>query len=184
MQKENNPLKGFAIGIASGVVGLLAMKYYWKYAAPKIEKLEKTDENKHQINKEASFSLVGKQFNKEESSTDALGRIAYTKATGENPSDDTESKLSNIVHWLYGLTQAGIFGVLKNNSEKSFIRDGLLFATALWLFGDEIAVPMLGLQSGPESSNTVQHANRLGAHLTYGISTAFTDKILTNTFKN
>jgi hypothetical protein len=39
-------------------------------------------------------------------------------------------------------------------------------------------VPVLGLQSGPTAVPPVQHANRLGAHLAYGLATGIATGLL------
>jgi uncharacterized membrane protein YagU involved in acid resistance len=49
---------------------------------------------------------------------------------------------------------------------------GGIFGAGLWLIGDELIVPLLGVQRGPTAVSFTQHLNRLGAHLFYGWSTA------------
>jgi uncharacterized membrane-anchored protein YitT (DUF2179 family) len=43
-----------------------------------------------------------------------------------------------------------------------------VYSVGLWALGDELVVPLLGLQSGPTASPPVAHVNRLAAHLLYG----------------
>lgn len=57
-------------------------------------------------------------------------------------------------------------------------RGGTVFGTALWLFGDEIAVPLSGLQAGPTAVSGPQHLNRWGAHLIYGMATSLGTQLL------
>ncbi|CAN5766745.1 hypothetical protein BH10CHL1_BH10CHL1_29710 [soil metagenome] len=55
---------------------------------------------------------------------------------------------------------------------------GSLLGLGLWLFGDELAMPLLGLQEGPVAYSTTTHLNRMAMHLVYGTSTALTMKLL------
>jgi putative membrane protein len=48
---------------------------------------------------------------------------------------------------------------------------GLPFGTALWLAGDEIAVPALGLSGNPLEYPVSSHLQALAAHCIYGVTT-------------
>jgi hypothetical protein len=168
--------KSMIIGLVGSVAGLVAMRLYWQKIAPLVKE-HFSDEPlaSDQLN---DISLVGKQYEQGESSTEALGRLAYTKVVGEEPDDKTKEVLSYVTHWLYGLVQGGVYGGLRPKAAGVDVLGGLLFGTALWLFGDETAVPALGLQKGPTAVSPAQHVNRLGAHLAYGLGTAASTQLL------
>jgi hypothetical protein len=182
MSHHHNPWKGFIIGTAGSIVGLLAMEYYWRRIAPLLQPEDETEQNSNPYPADLNLddiSLIGQQYRDEESSTDALGRIFYTRLTGKEPrAKETKTTLSYLVHWLYGMLQGGIYGATQEGSSLSAVPYGLAFATGLWLFGDELVVPLLGLQAGPTAASPAQHANRLGAHLAYGLGTALTAWLL------
>ena len=48
---------------------------------------------------------------------------------------------------------------------------GLPFGFALWLLGDEVAVPALGLAKPPLEYPPEVHADALAAHFMYGVTT-------------
>jgi hypothetical protein len=176
----HNPWKGFILGTAGSIVGLLAMEYYWRRIAPVLQPEDESegDSNPYPADLD-DISLIGQQYRDDESSTAALGRLLYTWITGREPrAKETKTTLSYLVHWAYGLLQGGVYGATNNGNSLSAIPYGLTFATGLWLLGDEIAVPLLGLQSGPTAALPVQHLNRLGAHLAYGLGTALTTTLL------
>jgi hypothetical protein len=52
----------------------------------------------------------------------------------------------------------------------------------MWIFGDELVGPLLGIQSGPTAVLARQHANRFGAHLAYGLGTSVTTQLLLQLF--
>lgn len=168
--------KSMITGLVGSVAGLMAMRLYWQKVAPLVN--ERINDEPLASGQLDDISLVGKQYEKGESSTEALGRMAYEKVVGEEPDDSTKEMLSYAVHWLFGLLQGGTYGSLRAKAPGIDILGGLLFGMALWLFGDETAVPALGLQKGPTAVSPAQHVNRLGAHLAYGLGTAAAAQLL------
>lgn len=182
-ESQSNSWKALVSGVAGAIAGLLAMRYYWQNVAPLVREQGSDEEG------EASayppdlelddISLFGKQYRDDESSTAALGRMGYTWLTGSEPqSDETKTVLSELVHWGYGLLQGGVYGVMYRDAGFPDLSGGVGHGTLLWAAGDELAVPLLGLQSGPTAAPPLQHANRLGAHLFYGVATAGTTQLL------
>src|SRR5690606_7916127 len=109
----------------------------------------------------------------------ALGRLLYANVTGKEPqSEETRQLLSYLVHWGYGIFQGAVYGCQRRRAPLLDLGGGLSHAMRLWLLGDELMVPMLGLQAGPTTIPPVQHVNRLGAHLFYGWATALATKLL------
>lgn len=184
---EPNRWRGFVFGLLGGVVGLVAMDSYWKYVAPQLASDESSSnggDGNGQSQALANISLVGKYYREEESSTEALGRLIYESLTGYTPrSPETREALSYLVHWGYGTFQGGMYGALRSQADGLDLKGGLLYGTSLWLLGDELAVPALGLQGGPTAVSGVQHLNRLGAHLAYGLGTATATHLLHRFFK-
>jgi hypothetical protein len=126
-----------------------------------------------------SISLVGKHYKEGETSTAAMGRIAYRLLTGKEPSAaETQETLSYLVHWFYGMLMGGLYGAVRGGVKFPDLVGGLVYATGLWLVGDELVVPLLGLQPGPTAGSLVQHFNRLAAHLLYGAVLAMTTQAL------
>jgi hypothetical protein len=178
---QANRWQALVSGVFGAVAGLLAMRYYWQQVAPL---LSEQGEGEAQPAYPAELqlddiSLFGKQYRDDESSTAALGRMAYKWLTGSEPqTDEAKSILSQLVHWGYGLSQGGVYGVMHADAGFPDLSGGIGQGTLLWALGDELAVPLLGLQSGPTAVPPVQHANRLGAHLFYGVATAATTQLL------
>lgn len=180
---SDNRWKGFVVGVIGSAAGLFAMKKYWQHVAPKVEEqkvLADTSVYPENLNLD-DVALKEKQYKEDESSTAALGRLAYKTITGKEPrSKETKEMLSYLTHWAYGLLQGGFYGAFrgKNGSHWLDLRGGMAHGAGLWLLGDETAVPALGLQSGPTAVSPAGHINRLGAHLAYGITTAATTQLL------
>jgi len=178
-----NRWKGFLIGAIGSVAGLMAMRLYWQLVAPKLrEKVDLGGTNAYPQDADLdNISMVDRKPDSDESATAVVGNIAYQAVTHEEPSEETSSKLSNLTHWGYGILQGGLYGAARaaNGADKGLdLRGGAAHALGLWLLGDEVTVPMLGLQEGPTAVSPTDHLNRLGAHLAYGLATAATTQIL------
>lgn len=179
--------RGFVFGLLGSVAGLMAMDAYWKYVASQLtpeEGSSKAQNGNDQSHSLDNISLVGKYYREEESSTEALGRLIYESLTGYTPrAPETKEVLSYLVHWGYGMFQGGMYGALRSRARGLDPKGGLLYGAGLWLLGDEVAVPALGLQGGPTTVSNVQHLHRLGAHLAYGLGTATATQLLHRLFK-
>lgn len=170
-----NPYRGAVLGLLGGVVGTLAMGQYWVRISPLLkpegetsddsgEKTEKPEPDQNVI------SPFGQQHEPGESSTAALGRMAYQAVTHTTPGEQTRAALSEGVHWGFGILSGALFGALSaRHSERSANPlTGALFGALLWASNDEGVIPLLGLQDGPAASPVSGHLNRLGAHVFYG----------------
>src|SRR3712207_4846729 len=97
---EPNRWKGFVLGAVGGVAGVIAMRYYWE-AVQAISGSDPRTESHGTPDTDAldSISLIGTHYQERESSTAAVGRIAYQFITGKEPdSQETKTTLSYIVH--------------------------------------------------------------------------------------
>ncbi|MXV18828.1 DUF1440 domain-containing protein [Deinococcus xianganensis] len=160
-------------GLIGGAVGTLAMGQYWTRVAPLVEgrSEEGGDQQKEPKKDEHSISVIGQQHQPGESSTAAIGRVAYEKTEGHAPGRQTRAALSEAVHWGMGIGSGALYGALagRGNPVK-----GAAFGVGLWALVDEGIVPLLGLQDGPAATPAKGHTNRLGAHLTYGLALGVT----------
>lgn len=179
----NQPHRGgnLLTGLLGGAIGVMAMDLFSQQIMPLLQSNEdgqsgqNEQSSRQQNNALDSISLVGRHHRQQESSTAALGRQVYQWLANEEPGKETKQALSYGVHWGYGIAQGGVYGAWQGNADNSLGEDvakGIAFGTALWLFGDEGVVPMLGLQKGPTASPLSTHAERLAMHLVYGAATA------------
>lgn len=186
MHHKPNRWKGLVTGMVGGAAGVFAMDAYWKKVAPALEQLSKEQGIGNSVEVYPawfdlnSLAVADEVYQGEESSTAALGRVLYQWVTGTEPeSEETKTLLSYLVHWAYGILQGGIYGALIGSDDDSLgVVSGPAYAAGLWLFGDELAVPVLGLQGGPTAVSPVQHGNRLGAHLAYGLAMGVVTSLL------
>jgi hypothetical protein len=180
MNHENSRWKGCVLGMIGGVAGTLAMNYYQEVTKALRQALQ--PDSPKQPSGPASqklWSLVGQQHKEGESATEAVGRILYRTATGEEPkTEETRKTLSTLVHWGYGTEMGGWYGFFRPDADGLDIVGGLAFGAVLWAAGDELGVPLLGLSKAPGAYPKSIHAETLGAHLAYGAVTAAATRVL------
>lgn len=82
------------------------------------------------------------------------------------------------VHYAYGALVGGLYGALAESWSTLTTGFGMLYGMALWLLGDEAAVPALRLGPPPTRVPPRKHADYLAAHLVYGIALDLTRRAL------
>lgn len=166
--------RGAVIGLLGGVAGTLLMGQYWVRAAPLVNPAsgDASEPGPDQHN----ISPLGQTHENGESSTAALGRHLYTAVTRRVPEAGTRAALSEAVHWATGVLGGAAYGVLL--AGRTGPASGLAWGAALWLGLDETVTPLLGLQDGPRAAGARGHANRLGAHLAYGLGLGLSAAVL------
>lgn len=176
---EPNRWKGAVLGLVGGAVGTVVMGGYWWTLQTLVgsdPRAATREDGPHPLE---DISLVGTHHGKEESSTAAMGRIAYTQIAGKAPeTEETSALLSYLVHYGYGTLQGGLFGALSGGQAAQELGEGAAYGTGMWLFGDELGIALLGLADGPGKYPLGQHLSRWGAHVAYGLTTAATVGIL------
>lgn len=168
--------RGLGLGLLAGAVGLIAMEAVRRATAPLVKQRARKPTDVFVTAR--SMSQVGVHHEPGESATAALGRMGYEKLVGEEPSKDTKSDLSWAVHIGYGFLVATVYGLVRGHSTGHVLRDGLAFGTGLWLFGDELALPLLGLADKPTAYDPTRHLQSFAQHLGFGVATAATTRAL------
>ena len=178
---EPNRWKGLVLGMLGGIGGVLAMRAYWQ----QVRRITGHDPRKDYDQSDVpdtdildSVSLIGRHHKQGESSTAALGRLAYQKVTGEEPDQQTKTTLSYVIHWLISMVAGGAYGSTRTKSLVLDVAGGAALGTALWLLGDETFMPLAGLTDGPTAYPPELHAHSWGAHIAYGLATASTTQLL------
>ncbi|MCB0083465.1 MAG: hypothetical protein KDE47_21135 [Caldilineaceae bacterium] len=182
--------KNFVLGLLGGVAGVIAMDLFSQQIMPLLTQDGDEEQSNGQgqqgngRNQEQpldSIAVIGEHHRANESATAALGRHLYHWATDEDHDKQTKTTLSYLVHWGYGIAQGGVYASMREPTDNADLLGGAAFGAGLWLLGDELMVPMLGLQDGPTASGAGTHVNRLAMHLVYGITTAATVQWLRRT---
>lgn len=181
--KHGDGWKRLAMGLAGGAAGLVAMQLVQRVTRPLVK--PRPHKPTDVFETERSMSPLGTHHHPDESATDAIARLGYTKIAGQEPSPKLKKALSWGVHIGYGLAVASLWGLARGTRSRRtrvrhIVRDGLVFGAALWLAGDELAVPLLGLADKPTAYSPSSHVQALAAHLGYGVATTAATRYLEN----
>jgi hypothetical protein len=182
-----NRWKGFVLGTTGGIAGVLAMSAYWQIVTSATgqdpRKAQKQNETPEDLRWLDDISLLGKNHKDGESSTAALGRLAYRAVTGQEPeSEETRTVLSYLVHWIISMGASGLYGALRGQQHGIDSRGGMRLAVLLWLLGDELLMPLTGFTDGPTAYPANLHAHGWGAHAAYGLASAAATQLLMDVF--
>ncbi|MEO8188859.1 MAG: hypothetical protein ABI682_00845 [Acidobacteriota bacterium] len=168
--------KGALVGLVGGALGTLAMQGYWMA----MREIAGRDLRKAKAKKPGpldDMALAGNQLAAGEASTEALGRIAYETATGDEPEKAEKQALSTAVHWSFGCGQGALYGAIRANAEPPDALGGLVLGTALWGFS-EVGLPALGFGKGPTAYAAEEHLSTWGAHAVYGLTVSTVTQLL------
>jgi hypothetical protein len=105
--------------------------------------------------------------------------VAVSRNVFQHELSDREKKIAGpAVHYAYGSMVGAMYGGLAELLPVTSAGFGLAFGMALWLIGDEITVPALGLSKGPTEYPVEEHADALASHLAYGLTTDLLRRVI------
>ena len=164
---ERCMVRSLIAGALGGLAGAFVMNQVqalWSAAEKKVEEAEEPKDSRQ---------------GEEEKQTEQQGEDATVKTAefisenvfGHDLTEQEKKWAGPAVHYGFGASMGALYGALANGSALASAGRGTAFATALWLGGDEIAVPALGLGGSPLESPLSSHVKALAAHLVYGVVT-------------
>jgi uncharacterized membrane protein YagU involved in acid resistance len=152
--EESSPLRGLCAGLAAGLLATLVMDGFSKL----VETTSEAIGNGSQEEKRDG----------DEPATAKLGRRISRSVIRRDLDHDSAQLASEAVHYGYGTLMGGLYGLLGEIFPTVTVASGAPWGAALFLLGDEVMVPALGLAKGPREVPVSTHARALGAHLLYG----------------
>lgn len=167
----NRMVVSAAAGLAGGALGLVAMRFAMQGTKKALEKLDSSGEDGEdgdgREDGEEYISLTGFHAREGESATGALARVVYERATGHALDEEREETAGEWVHRGYGEAVGLTYAMLATGRGWG-VKGGTLYGVLLWLLGDEVMVPLLGLSKKPTSYGLDGHLPALVGHLAYG----------------
>lgn len=106
----------------------------------------------------------------ENATVKAAQSISHAVGAGDIPEEEKESA-GTVVHYAFGGLVGAVYGALASQFPRVSSGYGVAYGSAVWLLGDEAAVPALGLAPSPEKSPLSTHLQALAAHCMYGFTT-------------
>lgn len=151
--------------MAAGAVGGLAAAFAMNAYQTLVSQATKAISGKPALNQDEDATLQ---------SAKAISRVIFDHEL----SDDETQWAVPVLHCAVGVGFGAVYGLLADRFPGCTIGMGTAFGTAVWLAGDEIAVPALGFADGPAQTSLSAHANALASHVVYGFVTDLTRKLI------
>lgn len=153
-EKRDGLMKDIVYGLIGGLVGTFVMDKVTT-AVYKLES-DQTKNRESMLMKESAYTVLAR-------------RVA--EKVGCHPTDQQASKLGAIFHWAYGITWAGLYGVLRQRVPAFSKAAGLPYALAVWAFGDEWLTTALKISPPPKEFPLAVHLRGLVGHISYVAAT-------------
>lgn len=166
-------IKGLFAGLGGGMVGLAVMNRFMARTAEPVQRRQEEHPRQHH-----DVSVTGWHPREGENATAALAKNVYRSRTGRDLPAERAEKAGMMVHTGYGLLTAVGYGMVRGRRRGADLKGGALFGAGLWLLGDEIAVPLLGLSQGPKAHSPALLVQTLAAHIAFGVAVAATAQTL------
>jgi uncharacterized protein DUF1440 len=154
-EEATTPLRGLCAGLAAGLFATLAMDGFQSFLESAGKAIGEGDQ-------------TARSSGGEESSTVELGRRISRRVMHRDLDDDSAELASEGLHYGYGTLMGGVYGLLGALFPRVTTANGAPWGALLFLLGDEVMVPALGLAKPPTEYPVATHARALGAHLVYG----------------
>jgi putative membrane protein len=166
--------KGLLAGMIGGLFASWMMNEY-EAAVQRVSKSWKANDPHQRSAKHLEVSQSsadsGSSQTEDENATTKMAELISEKVLHRKLSPEEKKKAAPVVHYGYGALAGGLYGAAAEMVPAVKKGSGTFYATALFVGGDEIAVPALGLSQPAAAYPLSVHANALASHLVYGLST-------------
>jgi hypothetical protein len=156
--------KAMMIGIAAGLVGAHAMRYYLKHIAPGLipqTPIETPDELTQSLPE--IEPIVGVHYRMGETPAETVARTLYTQINGREPSAEDLAPLSDAMIYGWGVLAGAAYGYTRTTTRWRDLAGGVFFGLRLW-GGDIIAGRALGIIPSPQLWSRRENLWWLSAH--------------------
>lgn len=165
-RREHHPTKqaatAIAKGAAAGLVAGITASWVMTQFMSLMNRLTPQDK-----------SQGGQSQAEEEPSTVELADRLSWALRGRPIPEQSRSAAGQMVHYGYGTLMGGVYGALceMDKTSRVSVAAGVPWGVALWIAGDEIAVPALKLSRPPTEHPISVHVSAFAAHVVYGLCT-------------
>lgn len=172
--------RGMAAGLLAGCAASWVMNQFQQVRAQNAPQPPRGSgkEAKSQAQEDRGQQGLHQGEDPDENATVKTAQRISRKLFEHELSDSEKNIAAPAVHYGYGSLVGALYGGLSELLPITSAGLGLPFGFALWLLGDEIAVPALGLGKPPTEYSPQVHADALAAHFMYGATTDVLRRVL------
>ena len=164
-------LRGMAAGLLAGLAASWVMNEFQQMRPKSQGGSEPQDQPQERKEREAGSGA-------DEDATVKTAELVAQRVLHRQLSEREKRIAGPVVHYAYGSLVGALYGGLAELLPVVSAGAGLPFGAALWLLGDEVAVPALGLAKPPTEYPVESHADALAAHFMYGATTDLLRRVL------
>lgn len=154
-------LKGLLSGMIGGFAGSWAMNRF-QAAVGEVGESWRKSGGGHDESQPVSSS--------DEAATTLLAERISLSVRGRKLTDREKKIAEPLVHYGFGTLAGGLYGFLNEVAPLTRKGAGTAYGTAVWLGGDEVAVPALELSKPAPAYPASVHLEALASHLVYGLT--------------
>lgn len=166
---QKHPVRGVLAGVAGGLVAAWTMNVWSAGPGSALNKKLETPEEQKQM---SSLS------DGEDATMKTADAIATALDGGRHLTHEQREKDGPLVHYVYAALVGGLYGGLAEYSRLVRSGFGTSYAIALFIGGDLIAVPALGLSKPLSAYPPASYAGPFTAHLVYGATTELVRRVI------
>jgi uncharacterized membrane protein YagU involved in acid resistance len=149
-------------GVLGGLAGTLVMNYAQRLLTEAMDA-------------EPPRSAAGKhdardwQEREEGRNANELAAQAIATTIGGRPlTDDELTVVAPLAHFGFGAALGAIYGRFLRDDQQCLFTRGATFGAAVWLFADEIAMPLLRLSRATTERSLEKHLQSFASHIVFG----------------
>lgn len=165
---QKHPVRGILAGVAGGLVAAWTMNLWSEGPGSTLSDALETPEEKEQLSRMSDGEDATMK------TADAIASVAHG---GQHLSHEERGTDGPIVHYAYAALVGGLYGGLAEYLPIVRSGFGTTYATALFVGGDLIAVPALGLSKPLADYPASSYAGPFTAHLVYGATTELVRRV-------
>jgi putative membrane protein len=156
---------GIVAGLIGGLVGTFAMSEFQAMWSKAVDGREPASAG-------GRHDARDWQERNEDQNANEVAAQKVATATLDRPLTRQELEVAApLVHYGFGATMGALYGGLVEVAPALRAVGGSGWGTAVWIGGDEVAVPLLGLSRADADYPIEAHAQAFAAHIVYGVTT-------------
>ena len=107
-----------------------------------------------------------------QNSNELAAQAMATTVMGRRLDRDELAVGAALTHYAFGTAMGALYGASMNDQMR--VGTGIAFGLTVWLFADEIAMPLLGLSDSTVRRPLEKHLQSAVAHIVFGVATELT----------
>lgn len=150
-------VRGAVAGAIGGILGAWAMNQVHVLVHPEPKPAHKT-------------SPRSKEKRTNEDPATVKAAVAVSQKVLSHRLTKREKEIAEpVVHYGFGASTGALYGAAAEVVPPITMGRGMAYGAAVWLFGDEMAVPAMGLSKKPTAYPAKLHADMFLKHLVFGL---------------